>query len=979
MGRAVSTKGIFLIFLMLLLAYPVSIFAQDNAPPDIEETNIEEIIVTGTRASLRDALSIKRNVVNVVDVIVAEDIGKFPDPNVADSLQRITGVTIERDRGDASIANIRGLPGRYTRVLLNGRSVTSTVSGDGVNRNFRFNALPSEFVSRIEVYKSPFARIQEGGIGGTINVTTHRAFNKNKRVLTLNLKGDYDTNNPTIEPNVTVLYSNVFMENRLGITLGGNYLIQTRQTHEFQYQPHTSVVYAGMYNGESVKAFAPQSIRSEVNESENSRYAGIFNVEWRPTDTFSLMAEVLRADFNVNGARKSLTFQMNNEECDDDPDDDTNAAVSCSTADTDIIRNPIIAQRGTRHYLIGFDATTAAGVLKSKYQERVGYMDIYTLEMAFNDGADWDGKFGLSHARSGNKRNGLEYKVDPRLDSNGVGVGLVNFSFDAREPKFLLDSPEDTAILLNPENYVNNLVEGEFARRIYSDSLDFTFDLNYLIESGWWQNAEFGGAFVKNQLQNNGGVLSMNTAQLESLLGSNVPLLIEVGAKRGKFLEDVGDNLIEKWIAPDIEGLLDRYSGVEIIAAGNFATPLASRIDVKEHSHAFYGQMNFNDPSGRIAGNFGFRFAETTHDIAGVAVLPALGFTEGGEGNRMKPMSILVGGDDISTLAGKPVIEKSNDTIGDTYTQFLPSFNVRWEPWDNHIFRFGAAKTMARPELDNFTLGLSGAPLPRNERASIEGKTLVLTVGNPFLAAEVSKNMDIGYEWYITKETAFAIAGFYRKFDNYIEQSNVNITVPVYLLDFSGGGTGVFVSDGQGGLLKQTEARGKTYSGDINVRIRQPLNKGKLEMKGFEVAIQSPLTFLPGILSNLGMTANYTYVESSRNDFTGRSRESYNWRIYYDTRKLDVRLSYTFRDTYTTRLASSDNIVPRVAVNKRSYITLGITYRVRKGVRLLIRASNVDASLTGVPDWRIYEGLDGAYNRVIDFGSRYSVGLKIDL
>ncbi len=974
MAKAISKKGIFFILLMFLLAYPASIFAQDNDAPDIAGTDIEEIIVTGTRASLRDALSIKRNVVNVVDVIAAEDIGKFPDPNVADSLQRITGVTIERERGDASIANIRGLPGRYTRVLLNGRSVTSTVSGDGVNRNFRFNALPSEFVSRIEVYKAPFARIQEGGIGGTINVTTHRAFNKNKRILTLNLKGDYDTNNPTIEPNITVLYSNVFLENRLGITLGGNYLIQTRQTHEFQYQPHTTAFYEGTVNGETVSAHVPQSIRSEVVENENSRMAGIFNIEWRPTDTFSLMAEVLRADFDVSGARKSLTFQMHNQECDDDPDDDTNAAVRCSSSDTDIIRNPIIANRGSRQYLIGFDATAPPGVIKSKYQERVGYMDIYTLEMTFNNGAEWDGKFGLSHARSANKRNGLEYKADPRLDSNGVGVGLLNFSFDAREPKLLLDSPADRAKLLDPENYVNNELDGEFARRIYSDSLDFTFDFNHLIERGWWQNAEFGGAFVKNQLQNSGGVLGLSSGQLETLLGTSAPLLTEVGAKRGKFLEDVGDNLIEKWVAPNIEGLLDRYSGKELIAAGDFKTPLASIIDVKEHSHAVYGQMNFNNPSGRIAGNFGFRFAETTHDISGVAVIPSLGFTEGGSGNRMKPMSTLVGTDDLSTLGGKPVIEKSNDNIGDTYTQFLPSFNMRWEPWDNHIFRFGAAKTMARPELDNFSLGLTGGNLPKNERNFLRGsQRLTLTVGNPFLAAEVSKNMDIGYEWYITKETAFAVAGFYRKFDNFIEGARVNSTAPVYAVDFD--------SDAEGGIgYYRANADGTpVVMGTGNIQTRQPLNRGRLEMKGFEVAVQSPLSFLPGILSNLGMTANYTYVESSRNDLTGRSRDSYNWRIYYDTRKLDVRLSYTFRDTYTTRLASTDGIVPRVAVNKRSYITVGITYRVRKGVRLLIRASNVDESLTGVPDWRIYQGLDGAYNRVIDFGSRYSVGLKINL
>lgn len=150
---------------VVALAQPA--FAQDAAAPAAEE---EEIVVTGIRAAERAAIDIKRNAVGVVDSIVAEDLGKLPDQNVAESLQRITGVTIERNRGEGRYVTVRGFGPKFNAVTVNGR----TLATDNNGREFSFDVIPSEVISGADVYKSPQANINGASIGATIDVRTLR-------------------------------------------------------------------------------------------------------------------------------------------------------------------------------------------------------------------------------------------------------------------------------------------------------------------------------------------------------------------------------------------------------------------------------------------------------------------------------------------------------------------------------------------------------------------------------------------------------------------------------------------------------------------------------------------------------------------------------------------------------------------------------------------------------------------------------------
>jgi TonB-dependent receptor len=182
--------------------FSASAFAQDNAAADGSD-----IVVTGVRASLRSAADRKRNAPQIIDAITAEDIGKFPTENVADASQRITGVQITRTRGSGTGVSIRGLPTDFTRVQLNGSTLSSAIvdlrgggAGGSVGRSFDFRLLPTEFVNAVEVTKSQTAEMQEGGLAGTINIRTVRPLELGKTTAVGSVFGVWNSNSGKTTP-----------------------------------------------------------------------------------------------------------------------------------------------------------------------------------------------------------------------------------------------------------------------------------------------------------------------------------------------------------------------------------------------------------------------------------------------------------------------------------------------------------------------------------------------------------------------------------------------------------------------------------------------------------------------------------------------------------------------------------------------------------------------------------------------------------
>ena len=209
--------------------------AAQDAPA--EEVNGDEIVVTGIRASLAASADIKREAQGVVDAISAEDIGKFPDTNLAESLQRITGVSIDRSNGEGSLVTVRGFGPEFNLVTLNGRQMPTALIGGGDNapssRSFDFDNIASEGIAGVEVYKSGRVTMESGGIGSIINLRTPRPLDKPGLRGSLAVKGVYDSSrnegNP-ITPEVSGILSTTFANDTIGILITGSY--QKRKSSE---------------------------------------------------------------------------------------------------------------------------------------------------------------------------------------------------------------------------------------------------------------------------------------------------------------------------------------------------------------------------------------------------------------------------------------------------------------------------------------------------------------------------------------------------------------------------------------------------------------------------------------------------------------------------------------------------------------------------------------------------------------------------
>ncbi|MCI4592112.1 TonB-dependent receptor [Sphingobium sp. BYY-5] len=273
-------------------------FAQTAAPTVADEASAAdargdgEIVVTGTYArSLAAATETKRRAAYGVDSINSTDIGKFPTQNVAEALQLVTGVAITRPRGEGLYVSVRGLGPQFQSTLVNGRTVAINdliENGGAAGRQFRFEMLPAEFVSQIDVVKTPTADMTEGALGGNIDVKTFHPLDVGNKT-TLNLRGTYTTMTDKVKPNATVLSSFKTKDDQFGFLVGAQYWAKSVRNDRFyntgwNLDKFVSALGAGYYT--------PTRTRPTVETEDRKRLSGIISAQWRPTNELETTLDV---------------------------------------------------------------------------------------------------------------------------------------------------------------------------------------------------------------------------------------------------------------------------------------------------------------------------------------------------------------------------------------------------------------------------------------------------------------------------------------------------------------------------------------------------------------------------------------------------------------------------------------------------------------------------------------------------------------
>ena len=916
-------------------------FAQDTPTDDMEV-----IAVTGIRQSLTEAMGIKKESSTVVDAISAEDVGKFPDINVAESLQRITGVQINRSRGEGSSINIRGLPSDFVLVRMNNVALPNalTDTGSDTSRSFDFTSLPSEFVRTLEVHKTPTASLEEGGLAGSVVIRTPRPFDFTERQLALSVQGSKESNAEDIGPRVTAFYSDVYGDGDFGLTLGVSYMERNSGTQDFLNFGYTSFSEAEGFTSGSQQfgAFTEDGIANPeicdgsvasrdlcsgqdfngngvlddgsvaipyitfhtMYDEKRTRTSAILSAQWAASDNLELTADGFYTKYEVDSARAEfLAFPYN--------------SLGPYYPDESEIRD--IDGRAVATTFRADTVDTRAG---NRIEQREG--DTWSMTLLGKYLTDnWTVNGQVNRSRSSQLADNLNI-----VNSTLVDLTLQSEQGDAVTSTTYMNGSEDR--VLDPQNYRLVGVNGAYNQASSEDLLDIKLDAERYLDFGNITKFKTGFHYADRNKVGQSARLTMNVAQIESLFGDQPPvelfeqlgitgtssaafLLQPVSPLNGAYLENY-PGLIQERLAIDTRRMLNSFSREELIAAGNYGIDPTLSEDVSEEATNAYAEIAFESGDGNLSGNFGVRFTRTEQLSRGAgADLNQITFNPNGG---------------LTTVAPLGLIEESN-----SYSEWLPSLNLRYNLTDELIARFGASRTIARPRFTD----ISPVTVANVEANSITG-------GNPTLDPFKSNNIDVALEYYYGDTDMVSATLFYKDLVSLIRSGSTVINLPV-----------------------TNALTGEVFTAQFIDR--SPSNGEGAKIRGAELAGQHSFVSLPGLLANTGVNANYTFIDNSDPEaITAGSKHNFNVGGFYEDDTFGARISYTWRDKFLSQLVAFGG---RGAVTQ-AYGTLdaSVNYNVSENFTVVVEGVNLLDEAVEI------KFTDGLPYQVVDNGRRLFAGFR---
>jgi len=710
----------------LAVAAQEQVAPQNRGTPDSEDA---DIVVTGIRSSLQGALNAKRNAPQVLDAISAEDIGKFPDKNVGEALQRVTGVQLTRSDGEGSGVTIRGADPSLNRVEINGTTALSTTVGGG--RDVDFRDLPSEFVNRLEVVKSATADMTEGGVGGTVRIITRRPFdNGGKPYLAGSAQAIYADIADHMDPRIAIIGSDTFADGTLGILVSGTFENRNVESHQARTTGWVQLKDADgdLYdlNDDGVGDFFPDIPRYVINRLETRRYALNGILEWQPSDNLKAYLEG-----NWTRSNQSVTSQY------------LQTGTSGGIVDTE---NTVIGPDNTVQYLVMTNNTTRpqTSQLGVSYRNILGDIRRTTFNLAL--GAEWTtGKLTLTPKISYAKAKAYNNEVNATAAVTGMDSLIVDYGNDQNAPQIILPNDPTTRAGINQLTVLR--------RPRYDNQTEKMgkLDAEYKPDGGLLTSIKIGGQYrdltVTSKFFNTSTVLNGFSdpavqAQIDNAIG-----YAALGTAPFFHTGDLG-------FSGGYTGWLNMTQGVA--DAIGIPDPFNAQVftdtwDVGERNIAGYGQAAFAFDVGAVpvTGIIGARVVNTKVNTSGYL----------SQGGVISPVSY----------------DSKN-------TEFLPSLNMKAELIPNKLMaRVTATEVMARP-----------LPQQLAPRFTLDVVGLTGSRGNPGLQPFRARQYDAGLEYYINR-TSFASVTYFRKeISSFIQNTTENYTDPtgvVYTITVPTNGT----------------------------------------------------------------------------------------------------------------------------------------------------------------------------------------------
>ncbi len=802
----------FLIALLPLVSlYSLSTTAQTKPSPAKAAASeiIEEIVVIGVRESLGAASELKRNQIEIVDAIVAADIQQLPDFSVTEALQRVTGIQITRDRGNGNNVAIRGLTQMVT--TLNGREIFSANDAEGFGRTLAFVAVPSELVSGIKVYKTSSADHIEGGVAGSIDLRTYRPFDFKDYKLVGSVRRVEGELIDKGELQYSALLSGR-LETAGGHEWGGLLSVsqQKRAYREDKKETGTPLPRTDIIAGETV--LVPSSTTEFTNYGEQERNGANLLLQWRPSSALELYAEAGYIEFKVIEDTQQISVAVNQTTAFTDGSQalfpGTNDLQKITWNDANISVLSFIRDTVDRS-----KQAAVGGIWERDWREG-------TLTL----------KGDISYTES---TNNLLF-FGPFLSANAA-----QFSHD------LSPSVPGTSVsgtdLLDPANFqFTNLV---FIKRPFEgDQSSQQFDAEYTFANGFFTSLSSGLRFSQREADNNPGLIIDLGSGIAGTSAAATPGLVGVYPFNDYFPGSHAPSL-DAFTVADLSSA--RHTAAYRSAFG-LTTPIPSRgdplglWDIDEKTRALYVMGNFKSTRYPIDGNIGLRVIHT----------------------------------EISTSGNRSIPDSGNTTpigIDNSYTDYLPSMNLRYDLGDGLYGRAAASKTLTRQNFSDLTPSLTLFQFVTTPSLNTGSS------GNPELDPVRSDNLDLSLEKYFGQTNSIYITGFLKKVDGFV----TNISNP------------------------------EVYDG-VTYQVNRPQNNETADIKGIEFGYLQFYDFLPGYWGGLGLQLTYTYVDSEDTSLVaGRklplqdlSEHSYNIIGLYERGNFTARIAYNWRDDYLSGITN---------------------------------------------------------------------------
>lgn len=681
---------------------------------------IEEIVVTGIRRSVTDAIAIKRDSDQIMDGISAEDIGRLPDENVAEALQRINGVQLQRRNGEGGGVSVRGLTAN--RLELNGFTVvdpTGRVTGpdEGIFPVLQF--IPSSLLSGVQVAKSGSAEQVEGSLGGTVNLTVLSPFDA-RQGINYSLEGAWDDRTGDVDPRVSGTWATVSDDERLGVLLSLSHT--ARSVGEELFLSRTG------WNGQDTNGdgvpdtnVAPGDLRFQTLEEDRERNGFLANMRMRPDDDSELYVTAFLASYDL--ARDRSWFSSGGSGG-NDPAAYTNPTVSPAGS---ILSGGFISQIQGNGETLTNDSTTSSIVLGGS--RLVGNWD-FSGSVSIGSAIQEDRQ---DFARV--RHNGVAFHRD---FSGSVPRNEVTDGFDVTNP----DAYDSGSGLIGFSNAIDYENEESAAR----------FDASYALDGGFfssinaglrWSDQESSRSQLRAGDNNGGSVWIVST--VGGLNGNVDPALFRVVPLGDVFGGSVSN--IPSYMAAHPGGLgstgallgfvnANPHSSATRSNQGVFVMQPDGSYGTAEAIVAAYVRADFGGEGW--GGNFGFRYVQTDQE---------------------SDFNV------ISTPGGVRTV--TPQTLSRSYDDVLPSVNVRFDLTDDIVLRLGASQTMSRPN----TGALNGGIALDEAAGTASG-------GNPELDPARADALDLSLEWYASESSLLSVGLFSKDVAGFLESKTVERQVP---------------------------------------------------------------------------------------------------------------------------------------------------------------------------------------------------------